>query len=141
MNQENTYKKLFARLPEVQPSAGLEAAISGRIEHARLRSSRMHAALHITSIVAVCAAIVPAVRFFLDSAARSGFSEYLSLAWSDGGSVLGSWKTFLWSIMDSAPILETGIILALIVIFANSLRRGARYIGAIYAPVHHQAYQ
>lgn len=133
MNVENPYKKLFARLPEVEPSSGLVPAILGRIERFRIMRARLHVVLHGTLIVTTVIAFVPAVNGFMASASRLGFFEYVSLVSSDGISMLGSWKSFILSVVETAPILEIGIIIALAFIFTNSLRRGARYISSMSA--------
>ncbi len=127
---ENSYKRLFAGLPAVEPSATVIPAVMGRIARARTLRARLHAGLHGGLILGAIAAFVPAVNALTARAARSGFSEYLSLIWSDGGSVFGSWKAFALSIIDSAPILEIGVVIALALVVANSLRRGARFVSA-----------
>jgi ABC-type microcin C transport system permease subunit YejE len=133
MNVENPYEKLFARLPEVEPSSGLVSAILGRIERARVMRARLHASLHGMFILAAVIAFVPTINSLMASAAQSGFSGYISLISSDGIAMLGSWKSFILSVVETAPILEIGIVLALAFIFTNSLRRGARYISSMSA--------
>lgn len=134
MNQENSYKKLFSRLPEAEPSAGVITAVMSRIQHARIIRVRLHATLHLSLIVLAVIAFFPAISNLMTSASQSGFSSYISLAISDGGSMLGSWQSFILSIVETAPLLGIGIVISLLLIFANSLRRGARYVSSMRMP-------
>jgi ABC-type microcin C transport system permease subunit YejE len=131
MNQGESYKKLISRLPADEPSSDIITAVLGRIKHARIVRARLHAALHGSLIILAIIAFIPAVGNLMASADHSGFSSYVSLIVSDGSSMLGAWQPFVLSIVDSAPILEIGIILGLLLIFANSLRRGSRYVLSI----------
>src|ERR1019366_6480855 len=123
--------KLLSRLPEAEPSAGVITAVMGRIQHARIVRARLHATLHISLITLAVIAFVPAIGNLIASASHSGFSSYISLAISDGGSMLGSWQSFILSIVETVPLLEIGVILGILLIFANSLRRGTRYISSM----------
>jgi hypothetical protein len=133
MNKEESYKKLFSILPEAEPSSSIVTAVLSRIQHARLVRARLHAILHGSLIIIAVIAFIPAIINLITSASRSGFSSYISLAMSDGGSMLNSWQAFALSIIETAPLLEIGIILGLLLVFANSLRRGTRYISSMRA--------
>jgi hypothetical protein len=135
MNQESSYRKLFAMIPEGLPSSGLAPAIESRIRRSRAVRARIHAGLHGALLIAAVTAFVPAVNGLMADAANSGFSAYISLVSSDGAAVLGHWRSFMLSVIETAPIFEIGFILALAMVFANSLRRGARYVPSIYYPI------
>jgi hypothetical protein len=89
--------------------------------------ARLHAALHGSLIVLAGIAFVPAISNLIVNASKSGFSSYISLAISDGGAMLGSWQSFILSVIETAPLLEMGAILGILLIFTNSLRLGMRY--------------
>jgi hypothetical protein len=133
MNAEESYKKLFALMPEASPEADLVAVVEKQINHSRIVRARFHASLHGLFILSAGVAFIPAINSLTASAYQSGFSEYMSLIGSDGLSILGSWKALALSLAESAPILEIGIMLGLALIFANSLRLGVKYISSISA--------
>lgn len=134
MNKENSYKKLILRLPDGKPSAAVISAVMGRIQHARMVRARLHATFHGSLIILAVITLVPAISDLLTNAARSGFSSYVSLAISDGGSMLGSWQSFILSIVETAPLLEMSIILGILLILTNSLRLGMRYMSSMETP-------
>ena len=62
---------------------------------------------------------------------QSGFGQYVSLVFSDGGVVLSYWKEFLFSLVESIPV--TGVILCLgaMTLFVWSLGKTAKHAVAI----------
>jgi len=100
--------------------------VMGRIAKRRLYRARAFAVFHLTLIAGAVASVVPVVRLMADRASQSGFSEYVSLAMSDGGYVMSSWSSFLLSLAESAPIASAAILAFVLTIFTYSLRGAAR---------------
>ena len=70
--------------------------------------------------------LIVAVKELAKAFTQSGFYEYLSLAFSDGGAVVSYWKEFALTLADSLPV--TSIILCLVAVFMLlvSIKQGAR---------------
>lgn len=128
MKPEETYKKLFSHTYAHEPRTAVGSVVIARIHRARLTRARIHASFHSFIVLATIISLVPAAQHLATTASDSGFLDFAALGLSDGVSVLGSWKAFLFTLIESAPVLETGIVLGLIVLAAYSLRQTARYI-------------
>jgi hypothetical protein len=116
----------------------LETNIMHRIEHFRIVRARLYIGIHSVSACVAIIACVPVIQSFITSASQSGFTSYVSLLISDGAYVLGSWKELAFSIIDSTPIVEVALMLGLILVLGNALRRGSRYL-SIFKNEHHVA--
>lgn len=114
----------------------LSAAVTARIN--RSRTLRLHERIIAHSLIAIAAlaAFVPAVRDLSMGLAGSGFSAYASLAVSDSGYLLTSWKDILLSLLESLPIVNSIAVVGLILIFVNALRRDARYLSSLSGRKH-----
>src|SRR5882724_3294214 len=67
-------------------------------------------------------ALVPAVGKLLSDFSQSGFYEYLSLAFSNSGSVITYWKDFVSLLAESLPVLSIVLLLGLIFVFLISAK-------------------
>src|ERR1035437_9661494 len=56
--------------------------------------------------LASLAGLVPATKMLLNGFTQSGFSDYFSLLFSDGKSVISYWQEFAFSLAGSLPILS-----------------------------------
>lgn len=74
------------------------------------------------------AALFPALITLIRQLGESGFSEYLSLGFSDGASIASYWKEFVLTLADALPATSLLLSLALIAILLISIRRAARYV-------------
>lgn len=61
--------------------------------------------------------LVPSLGLLGSNLSQSGFYQYLSLAFSDGGILLNSWQEFSLLIMESLPVVSLVICLAIILVF------------------------
>lgn len=66
--------------------------------------------------------LVPALKTLSGDLAQSGFYEYFSLIFSDGGSVLSYWKELVFSLAESLPTVSIILTLSLLFICFLSLR-------------------
>jgi len=72
--------------------------------------------------IASLAGLVPAFKILSGDLVQSGFYEYFSLIFSDSGSVLSAWREFMFSLIESLPILSVIFTLSLVFVFFLSLR-------------------
>ncbi|MDE2037845.1 MAG: hypothetical protein KGI69_01305 [Patescibacteria group bacterium] len=97
-----------------------------RIARKRVQRARALATLHIALIAGALSAFVPAIRYLAERASASGFGEYVSLMFSDGGSLSSTWKVLALSIAESAPVASSAAVIALALVIAYSVRGAAR---------------
>ena len=118
---ENNWKKCLTCLTDSQAPAGLEEKICARIAQAERRQARTRFVVYTSLTALFCAALFPVIRYAAGEFARSGFYEYLSLAFSDSGTVLTSWKEFALSLAESLPVLAVTLTLSTLFGFLGSL--------------------
>jgi hypothetical protein len=116
------YKKLFANIEPILTPKGLNTAILTRIESEKKHTAKIR--LWYTSFVSILSLIasVPAIQYFVTEFAKSGFYQYISLIFSDGGSMFLYWKELLLSLAESIPVLSTIAVLAIILVLLESIK-------------------
>lgn len=90
-----------------------------------LREKRSrHIKLSGYSIVAIVslAAIIPATISLVDQFGQSGFTQYASLAISDGGILAGYWKQFAVTLAESIPGMSLAAVLGTALLLGWSSR-------------------
>jgi len=75
------------------------------------------------------AGLVPTFKVLSTDLAQSGFYEYFSLIFSDSGLILSIWREFVFSLIESLPVLSIILSLTLIFIFFLSLKYAMKQIG------------
>lgn len=105
----------------IEPSENLKVSILNRIQ----TEERKQALYRIVFSSAISLASVSTIVFFVNNiikdAYTSGLSQYLSLLFSDGASVLSYWQSYLMSIIESLPIIPITITVASIWVFMWSV--------------------
>jgi hypothetical protein len=66
--------------------------------------------------------LVPAFQILLSGLAHSGFYEYFSLIFSDGGSMITYWKELSLSLAESLPVMSIVFALSLFFVCFLSLK-------------------
>jgi hypothetical protein len=74
------------------------------------------------------AGAIPAIKALSSDLVQSGFYEYFSLIFSDGGSVISHWKEFVFSIAESLPTMSIIISLSFVLVFFLSLKYATKQI-------------
>ena len=72
--------------------------------------------------------LIPAWKTLSTDLAQSGLYEYVSLAFSSGGSILSYWKEFALSMAESLPTMSIILSLSLVFILFLSLKYAMRQI-------------
>ena len=117
-----SYHKLFKAMPTTKAPAGLSSMIMRRIETYEVRRLRIRAGFEGALVAVALVLCVPAINYLATGAAQSGFSQYLSLLFSDGGYVFANMKDFALTLADSLPAAGAIAILSIGIVFAWSLR-------------------
>ncbi len=89
--------------------------------------------LVIFSVVALGAlsALVPSLESVGALAAKSGFSSYASLLFSDWSAVASIWKTFALSLAETAPLFAIVTAAAILFVLVWSSAEAIRYTRAL----------
>jgi hypothetical protein len=117
--------RIFCNL-QVTPRDHLAADICHVIVLREKRSR--HIKLSGYSIIAVVslAAIIPATISLVDQFGQSGFTQYASLAISDGNVLAGYWKQFAVTLVESIPGISLSIVLGTVLVLGWSSRNAIR---------------
>lgn len=127
--QENC-RKIFQNIDKLEPSPELEGLILARINFGKRRSAKIKAVFSGIITLASLAALISTFQYALYGFYQSGFYQYFSLIFSDGGSVLAFWREFAQLLAESLPLSGTIIFLSAIFIFFGSIRLAVKNIKA-----------
>ncbi len=108
---------------DIPAPARLYRAILERVAYLRRRNALLRAgALALTALLSAIGTIEMAL-YTWNEAYLSGFIEYVRLLISDSDVALGSWHTFAYSLLESAPALPSALVCAMLLILIWSLAR------------------
>ncbi|MBI3442288.1 MAG: hypothetical protein HY007_00765 [Candidatus Sungbacteria bacterium] len=114
-------------LSHVEPPHRLLGSILAHISREQRRHARMRLAVWTSGMAGAGAALAPAVRYAGQEFSRSGFYEYFSLLFSDGGVLLlNSWREFALLLAESLPLMSVTLVLAAVFVLLGSIRLMAR---------------
>ena len=106
-----------------RPNEPLSDAIWEHIVKIDQRRRRTAAWIYASVSVLSFAALFPVISELITEIAKSGFSEYVSVAFSDTA-VLGTyWKELALSIVDALPVTTLIVSFALLFVFFLSIAR------------------
>jgi hypothetical protein len=113
MNQE--LSKVFKNMSQIEPSYELKGLILRRIEMERSRQIRRKLIFSYSGMAASFSAAVYTLIYFGSAFFKSEFWSIFSLIFSDIMIVAGNWKTYLYSLLETLPVVN--LVLILIPIF------------------------
>jgi len=119
---EQSIKKLFKQAvyhPESRLSGDIWRIVCEREKRASLISSWIYGTIGVVSF----AIFIPVVNSLMVQFSQSGFYQYLSLAFSDLGSISMYWQEFMSSLAEAIPTTSLIFALLLLFIFLVSLKR------------------
>lgn len=111
---QNDYERLFRSLNELEPSDKLYRNIFAGIEIKRCRIIRIQFAFLGSAIFTSFIALIPAFQYTIQEFYQSGFYQYFSLIFSDGGTLILYWQEFVLSLAESLPLLGITAVLGII---------------------------
>lgn len=125
------YRQLLQSLPRESAPVYLCEQVLGRLS--RERSTTWRAAFVVFSLTCGASALgsVFAVRALAKASETSGFASFLSLAGSDSSVIAGHFSTFLATLLESLPVMETILVLGLVAVFLGSVKGIAESFGRL----------
>lgn len=129
---KHTIEELFAKTTYASPEAYVAEKVLVHIRKSVLRRARARTVFFGATATISFAAFIPATIFFLGEIARSSFGAYLSLVFTDSGTLIASWHEFGLALVESAPIMGIMFILGIAFVFLISLRALSKYAGNFF---------
>jgi len=126
------YEKLFTHLEPPEPPAGLFAKIMARIHEEERLLSKRRLFLFSTTVLISAGALIPVVNAFQTEFAQSGLFQFLSLLFSDVGSVAANWQDFGLAILESLPAMNMMALLITMFVLLWSLKHLAQAIKVVF---------
>lgn len=110
-------------LNQVDPPAQLCGNILAKIENEQKRTAKIKAAFSGLLALASFIAAFPAAGYILQGLQSSGFYQFASLVFTDGGTIFSYYfKEFALSLAESVPVLELSIFLTVLFILMISFK-------------------
>jgi len=120
MNNES--RQLDKVLQSAPVPAGLFDLVCRRVALAKLARARVRSVVFAVAGVLSVVGLVTAFSSVSAGFVQSGFSQYLSLLFSDAGALSSFWLDFLQSLAESLPILPLGILLGSFWVLLESIK-------------------
>ena len=117
-----TFETLFLKAKEPEFPVSLHARIMEEVRSAAIRQARFRASAWSIAAFLSGAGLVPVFAYVMQVFAHSGFFQYFSLVFSDGGAVLSLWQDFAVLLSETFPFAQVAVFLALVVVCLVSLR-------------------
>ena len=129
------YEKLFTHLEPPEPPEGLLNKIMARIhEEEQLLSTKRRLILFSIPVIISAGAFIPVINAFQAEFAQSGFSQFLSLMFSDFGLVMVNWQNFGLGVLESLPAMSIAALLTTTLVFLWSIKHLAQAIKVVFNP-------
>lgn len=126
-SMEQKLRKVFKNA-QYYPESSLSEKIFVTIVAKDMRIVRIKMWIYSSLSILSFGALFPSIKMLMADFTQSGFYEYLSFAFSDGGTLVSYWKEFALSLIDSLPVVSVVLCLALIFAFLFSIRNAFGHI-------------
>ncbi len=138
MNMRKDYEKLFSHLKSPEPPDGLFEKIILRLrKEQKLISLKRRLIIFSIGLIGSAVAFISAFQAVQKGFTESGFIEFLSLLFSDAGVIMTYWQNFALSLLETFPTMSLVALLAIGLIFLESLKLLAKDIKIlIFLPKH-----
>jgi hypothetical protein len=127
------YEKLFDRLDCLEPPGGLLDKVILRVSLERQpRTTKARIVVFGALSLFSLAAFVPAWSELQSELSQSGFLHFASLLFSDLHAVAVYWREFMFSLLESLPVLGVVAVLGAAFVLISSLKLLIHDVGAVY---------
>lgn len=107
---------------EIEPPKELYHRILTQITLAKRRRVRIRLSLLSVTIAGSAVALIPAAQYTVKEFAQSGFYQYLLLAFSDSGTLALYWREYMFTLVESLPLIGVTLVLSGIFVLLGSLK-------------------
>jgi hypothetical protein len=117
------YQNLFSLMTQPDLPRDLLANVMDQIHRQRqVAKTRNRLIVFSLGLVGSVAAFIPMIKSLIVGLNNSGFFQFFSLLFTDSKTVLAYWDNFLLTLLESLPILSLIAVLAIVLIFLESLK-------------------
>ncbi len=117
------HQNLFTYLKPAEPPAHLLDGIMKRIEREQgSLKIKIRFVFSLFAAVLMAGIFVPVWNNLQSEAAQSGFTQFISLLFSDLNSVLSSWQDYAMSLLESIPFVSLTVFLGIVFVLLFALR-------------------
>ena len=120
---KQTLRQAFKNITESDPPLYLEGAILHKIEIAKEKQAKIKISLSYAGLGGSFIFLFCIVAVFGNSFLESEFWSIVSLAYYDASIVAGNWNDFVFSLLETFPVINTIAISLSIIIVLLSLDR------------------
>ena len=121
---EYNLQKLFKNASFV-PESRLSRDVFGVIEYKSAQITKLKRFGYLGVSILSLSGSIFSIKSLIVQSIKMGFSDYLSLALSDGGVIAKYWKEYTLSLVDSLPIASLILSLFLLFVLFISIRRAS----------------
>lgn len=126
-NFERIVQEHISRVPL---SHNQQEAIRRGVQRYQQRTEHVYRALFGALSLGSLALLIYTGISVVRAMGQSGFGQYISLIFSDGGVVIAYWKELMWALAESIPVFSTVLWLSAIALFLWSITKTAKH--AVY---------
>ena len=117
----------------MEPPAHLAASVRARIAREQLKKARWQTLVLGLLSTGLFTLFIGSARYFFQGFSHTEFYVYLSLASSDGGAVLASWREFSLLLVESLPAVQIATVLTILIIFLGSLALAIQHARTVFS--------
>lgn len=105
-----------------------------RVDHIEQRRQNVHMILYAFGTLGSILMFVAFMPFFIETVSESGFATLLSLVFTDAGSIVSNLNNYLFSLLETVPVVSIIVVSCLALTFILSLQAILRDIKLISKP-------
>jgi len=119
---DSEIKKIFQNIlvnPENHLSKEIWRSLVARENKKHLTKTIIYFSTVLVSLIL----LVPSILNLIDKFSLGGFSEYASLIFTDGSIIITYWKEFIFSILNSIPLMSFVLCSGLLLVLFVSIKK------------------
>ena len=124
---------IFKKMPSLEAPAGLKGIIMLRIREEERRAAKRMVLLVVPIAVLSLSGILWALVSAATSLSETGFFQYVSLIFSDTGSIASMWYPFALTIIDSLPVFALTVLTGALFAFVSSIIVAAKNARSVFS--------
>ncbi len=110
-------------LKEINFPQELSGIVLSRVHKAQKQRVVLRMSFFGSFCIGSLIAVLYAGMYFVQATTQTGFSQYISLLFSDGAALLTSWKEFSLLLVESVPLTHGVVVLITVGLFVWSLSK------------------
>jgi len=122
------YKTIIKNIDQSEMPLDLESKVLTCIHGAENRKAKIKIGFFAFNSILMAGLIFEVGKYVIELISKTGFYEYVKLAFSGDTAVYAFWKELAYSLFESLPVISVMILLAFIALFIWSLANTYTYV-------------